>query len=502
MTKREILINNIRNLILIIIENGKKIESLKVLLYTNKLFDYLALCRRIDLNKNGIIKKLDFEKFLLSHSINVPKTIIDVFFNYYADEIVGNEKSFSYDGFNYFLYPKNYISSRLSSIYSKNNISFNLEEKVCNIIMHEFGLINEITKSLDNFYNDETFTIYDIITFFYNEKENTFINDILLEKFCIKYNITITHNEMKLLLFYLKADSENIITYNQLKKLFITFVLDKTSSDCERNNIFFNQTLQNYTYFSISQNIKYNLDNNYNEKQEINLVNFIKEFIKLEYLLYIKRKQLYLCEDFIPIELFYLFDNKNNNKFNISEFKSTLSIYFSIDSTIEEDEIIFYNYSNYKKDDNSFRNKNCSIDYDNFKKLIIPFDLINLPEKAIQTDKNTISNKTKSIIINFFQTLFFVEKQIDYLRMNYFYKRDFSPYEEFIQLRENNKKANHITKIMLASFLNNNLENEEKKELLLKSKFEPFFNRFDKDKDLLISYTDFIQSIEPYCTNV
>ena len=142
------------------------------------------------------------------------------------------------------------------------------------------------------------------------------------------------------------------------------------------------------------------------------------------------------------------------------------------------------------------------MDYDSFKKLIIPFDLINLPEKSIQPDKNTISNKTKSIIINFFQTLFFVEKQIDYLKMNYFYKRDFSPYEEFIQLRGNNKKANHITKIMLASFLDNYLENGEKKELLLKSKFEPFFNRFDKDGDLLISYTDFIQSIEPYCTNV
>ena len=502
MTKREILINNLRNLILIISENGKKIESLKVLLYTNKLFDYSALCRRIDLNKSGIIKKMDFEKFLLSHSINAPKTIIDVFFNYFADEISENEKFFSYDGFNYFLYPKNYISSRLSSIYSKNNISFNLEEKVCNIIMHEFGLINEVTKALDNFYNDEDFTIYDIITFFYNGKENTFINDILLEKFCIKYNITITHNEMKFLLFYLKADSENIMTYNQLKKLFATFVLDKTSSNCERNNIFFNQTLQNYTYFSLSKNNNNQLDNNYNEKHEINLINFIKEFIKLEYLLYTKKKQLYFCEDFIPIELFYLFDNKNNNKFNISEFKTTLSVYFSIDSTIEEVEIIFYNYCNYKKDDNSFRNKNCHMDYDSFRKLIIPFDLLNLPEKTIQPDKNNISNKTKSIIINFFQTLFFVEKQIDYLRMNYFYKRDFSPYEEFIKLRGNNKKANHITKIMLASFLDNNLENEEKKELFQKSKFEPFFNRFDKDEDLLISYTDFIQSIEPYCTNV
>jgi hypothetical protein len=205
---------------------------------------------------------------------------------------------------------------------------------------------------------------------------------------------------MKLLLFYLKADSENIITYNQLKELFVTFVLDKTSSDCERSNIFFNQTLQNYTYFSLNKINNYQFDNNYNEKHEINLINFIKEFIKLEYLLFTKRKQLYLCEDFIPIELFYLFDNKNNNKFNIPEFKTTLSVYFSIDSTIEEDEIIFYNYCNYKKDDNTFRNKNCSMDYDSFKKLIIPFDLINLPEKSIQPDKNTISNKTKSIIIN------------------------------------------------------------------------------------------------------
>ena len=243
MTKREILINNIRNLILVITENSKKIEYLKTSLYTNKLFDYSALCRRIDINKNGIISKINFEKFLLSHSINAPKTIIKVLFNYYADEISGNEKYFTYDGFQYFLFPKNYISSRITSIYSKNNISFDLEEKVCNIIMHEFALINEVTKALDEFYNDNTFTIFDIITFFYNGKEQTFINDILLEKFCIKYNIPITHNEMRLLLFYLKADSQNIITYNKLKQFFTIFVLDKTSLDSERNNHFFTKII-------------------------------------------------------------------------------------------------------------------------------------------------------------------------------------------------------------------------------------------------------------------
>ena len=205
----------------------KKIEALKTYLYTNKLFDYSTLCRKIDINKNGITSKIVFEKFLLSYTINAPHTIIDVLFNYYGDGHLGNEKYFSYEGFNYFLYPKNYISSRMTSIYSRNNISFDLEEKVCNIIMHEFALINEVTKALDNFYNDNNFTIYDIITFFYNGKENTFINDLLLEKFCIKYNIPITHNEMRLLLFYLKADSQNIITYNTLKEFFIIFVLDK-----------------------------------------------------------------------------------------------------------------------------------------------------------------------------------------------------------------------------------------------------------------------------------
>ena len=501
MTKREILINNIKNLILVITENGKKIESLKTSLYTNKLFDYSALCRRIDINKNGIISKINFEKFLLSHSINAPKTIIDVFFNYYADEISENEKYFTCDGFQYFLFPKNYISSRISSIYSKNTISFDLEEKVCNIIMHEFALINEVTKALDDFYNDNTFAIYDIITFFYDGKEQTFINDILLEKFCIKYNIPITHNEMRLLLFYLKADSQNIITYNKLKQFFTIFILDKTSLDSERNNHFFTKTLSNFTYYSLDKNKNYQIMLN-NNHHEVKLIDFLKEFLKLQYTLYIARKKLYLCDDFIPIELFYIFDSKNKNYFNIADFKNALNVYFCIDATVEEVELIFYNYAEYKKNDNSYSNKNCSMNYDDFKKLVLPYDCINLHEKMIQAEINNLSNRTKSLIINFFQILLYIEKEIDNLKMNYFYKRDFSPYEEFIQLRLNNKKAQYITKIMLAEFLDNYLRDEEKKEILQKPKFEAFYNRLDKDEDLLISYSDFILTIQPFNSNV
>ena len=503
MTNREFLINNLRNLILIITENSKKIEQLKTSLYLNKLFNYESFCKRLDINNTLKITPLNFEKFLFSHSINVPKTIIKVFFAIYSDQFNQSEKYFSYEGFNFFLYPKNYISSRLSSIHSKNTISFDLEEKVCQIILYEFALINEVTKCLDNFYEDSNFKIKDIINFFYDGKEGDFINDIFLEKFCMKYNVPLTHNELRLLLFYLKADFQNVITYNKLKDFFSIFILDKASINYEQANTFFNQTLKHYTSYSFDK-INFNtiISNNSSNNFDLNLVNFLKEFINLEYVLYNSRKQLYLCEDFIPIELFYIFDKNDKNKFNITEFKEVLSEYFCIDITLNEAEIVFYNYSSYKKNDNSFYNKNTYMNYQEFKKLILPYDCINLPEKIIQPEFSNLSNKTKSLIINFFQTLFNIEKQIDNLRMNYFYKRDFSPYEEFIQLRANDRKAKFINNLMLINFLEKYLNDEEKRDILNKYKINAFFNRFDKDGDMLVSYTDFIQNIEPFNSNI
>ena len=142
------------------------------------------------------------------------------------------------------------------------------------------------------------------------------------------------------------------------------------------------------------------------------------------------------------------------------------------------------------------------MNYQDFKKLILPYDCINLPEKIIQPELCNLTNKTKSLINNFFQTLFNVEKQIDVLRMNYFYKRDFSPYEEFIKLRGNDKKAKYINNIMLITFLEKNLNNEEKRQILNKYKINAFFNRFDKDSDMLISFTDFVKNIEPFNSNI
>ena len=173
-----------------------------------------------------------------------------------------------------------------------------------------------------------------------------------------------------------------------------------------------------------------------------------------------------------------------------------------MDITLNEAQIVFYNYSSYKKKDNSFSNESTCINYNDFKKMILPYDCFNLPEKIIQPELSSLTNMTKSLIINFFRVLFYVEKQIDILRMNYFYKKDFSPYEEFIQLRGNDKKIKLINNSMLCTFLEKNLKYEEKRDIMNKMKIDAFFHRFDKDNDMLISYTDFVKNLEPFNSNI
>ena len=55
---------------------------------------------------------------------------------------------------------------------------------------------------------------------------------------------------------------------------------------------------------------------------------------------------------------------------------------------------------------------------------------------------------------------------------------------------------------MLCTFLEKNLTYEEKRDIMNKMKIDAFFHRFDKDNDMLISYTDFVKNLEPFNSNI
>jgi hypothetical protein len=102
---------------------------------------------------------------------------------------------------------------------------FEHEELACKILFNEFSLINVISQCLDSFYQDNSFVVYDIVKEFNNGNESEYITESNLESFCKRYNIEISHNEMKVLLYYLRADNERKISYYNLKNLFKYFVL-------------------------------------------------------------------------------------------------------------------------------------------------------------------------------------------------------------------------------------------------------------------------------------
>lgn len=495
MTAREFLIYNLKNLLSTIIENEKMIDDMRSYLYKNTSFDYTTLCKIIDNQNSCFITKNSLCKFLSFHSNDISLDLLSIFFNYFADDWLSGQKSFTYNGFQNFLYPKLYISSRMVKTNSKNTRNYFLEKKVCEIIIYELALIQEISLLLDNFYKDDNFSIYDIIRFLNNNKFNIinedYITSISLEKFCLKFGIHLNHNELKLLLQYLKADSCNKITYTQLKFLFRNFIFNPNKINL----------IKDYTYlhskFASVNLLKAKSSNSQEIKiiKEITLIDFITNFLKYEYDLYLIKGELYSSNDFIPIELFYLFDINDNNFISVNDFINVLSNNFNIKATLEEANIIFFNYAK----------KNTSlIFYENFRKLLLPFNCLSLPDKKIDPKVKNITPETKAKIITFFQKLLSIEKEIDNLKVNFFNKKNFSSYGEFIKLKGKMYKTQYINKQMFINYLIQNLKcdnNEIEKKINLKI-LDPLFYRIDEDGDLLISNEDFINFITPFNSNI
>ena len=81
-----------------------------------------------------------------------------------------------------------------------SNVPMEIEQIVCKILVKELKLINIISFNLDKFYEIENFTVYDIVNFLNEGK--LFFSENEIETFCMKFNIEISHNEMKTILFY------------------------------------------------------------------------------------------------------------------------------------------------------------------------------------------------------------------------------------------------------------------------------------------------------------
>ena len=205
---------------------------------------------------------------------------------------------------------------------------------------------------------------------------------------------------------------------------------------------------------------------------------------KYEKIMYNARTKIYNSNDIIPIELFYLFDINNLNCINRICFKEILYNTFGLSVTNEELNLIYHNYC----DDTD------EMSYDEFKRLILPFDKLNSPEKMISLDNEEVSPQSKMEVIEMFKVLLTFEVKIEKIKMKFVNDKNFSPYEQFLILKGgNNPKIKKIDKRMIYNYLIENTNEVTIDELELSL----ILNRMDNDRDLLISYEDFTFSISP-----
>ena len=499
------LSNCLKNLLESIIFYSKEIEQTRIYLYKNPSFNYQTLCHRIDRSNLNIITLPDLLNFLNSNTYKVPKSLLQVFILHFSKNENLNIDFLTYDEFKEILYPKSYISSRIETKESGIiNINFDFEQIVCKIIIKELKLINIISFNLDKFYDIENFTVYDIIN--YLNEGSLFFTENEIENFCLKNNIEISHNELKTILFYFQADKEKKIYYNQLKKIFKLFILSSEAYDFYNNN---NIILNRITKYKNINDGDLHPQNHIkkNEKiiekfSNININEFFISVMQYENILYNLRNKIYNNNEIVPIELFYVFDVDNKNFVTKNNFKDVMYVNFNINCTNEEINIIFNNYSKMNFNDvNNLNNNENNYDekilvYDDFKRLLIPFSFLN-DEKLIEIDKEKISDKSKSEIIELFKAIMFIESKIEKLKIKYTNSNNFNCYEDFLKLKGQMRSAQKIDKKMLYNYLLQNNNGYTIDSI----PFEALFNRIDWDEDLMISYEDFARFVSPVTNN-
>ena len=489
---KQLLISNIKTLLTTIINGVLSSENQRISLYKTNNFNYMLLCYSIDKHKTGLITPKNLSQFFTAHSLNIPQSLITTLITHYSKYSTTQDCFLTYDNFIQLLLPKTIIVYDSTSLQqpseSDSLMLFEHEELACKILFNEFSLINVISQCLDSFYQDNSFVVYDIVKEFNNGNESEYITESNLETFCKRYNIEISHNEMKVLLYYLRADNERRISYYNLKNLFKYFVI---KGDYLANNMFDkNNNVIGSFYKQMNMPVK-KIGVVYDQ---IGLCEFLVTVMQYEKILYNAKMKIFCNDEIIPIELFYVFDTSDSNVISKKQFKDVLYHYFGISATNEEINIVFHRYVNEDVNENEMV-------FDEFKKMLLPYDqlkgnkLPNVQNYNIDNEEEMVSQHSKGMLIEFFKVLLTLEAKIERTKLRFVNDKNFSPYEQFLMLKGIENK--YITKVDKRMLYNYMIENCKGGSNVDNEGLGSLFNRLDNDEDMLISYDDFAFAISP-----
>ena len=219
-----------------------------------------------------------------------------------------------------------------------------------------------------------------------------------------------------------------------------------------------------------------------NNKKCILFYNLLIDFLKQDSTIENTRQLLSKCDDANLSDLFELFIHSSNEKINLMDFLQTLKGFGLVLNT-DEIKFLFRKFN---------KNLNESFDYEEFCEIILPKKY---STSKIMSEMKTdnyffdLSEETKNVICLLFKNIIEGEKSNENFRKIIRLNDEFSGYDLFNKIKKNYSIG--IYKEDIANFMKKNKRNLTNKEI------ELLMDRFDKNKDGMIDYKEFLNEITP-----
>ena len=305
------------------------------------------------------------------------------------------------------------------------------------------------------------------------EEENEYYN-------FLKKNINLINKNKHSLLpenIFKKTNNLNLeLNYNDSSKTNNnSFYLESSQI---HNNLIINK-INNNNHYNNNINHKNNELNDKNNKYS-SFYNLLLGFIKQDNSIENIRQSLSLREDANLTDLFDLFDHSSNQLISSMDFLETLKVLGLI---VEKDEIKFL-FRRFNKNLNEY------FEFEEFCEIILPKKYSSakiMNEKQVNRNFYEISEETKKIICSLFKNIIEAEKSNENYRKSIGESGEYSGFDLFNKIKKNYSIG--IYKEDIAKFMSKN------NYMLSNFEIEFLMERFDKNKDGMIDYKEFLNEI-------
>ena len=323
----------------------------------------------------------------------------------------------------------------------------------CNCIQATISVIDDDNNNYEKYYNDNKII--------YNNNSN---------KKIIKRNSQ--HSSLPKNIFK-KATNLNYNNSMNTKSYYI-------ESSQKNNNFIINKI--NYKSNNSNINLKKIEPNNNNNNKYIPFYNLLMDFIKQDNSIEITRQLLSTRDDINLTDLFELFDHSSNQIISSIDFLQTLKE-FGLFLNIDEIKFLFRKFN---------KNINEFFEYEEFCEIFLPKKYSSakiMSEKQQSEYFKGLSQETKKIICRLFNNIIEGEKSNENYRKIMGVNKDYSGFNLFNKIKKNYSIG--IYKEDISNFMKKN------KHRLSNGEIELLMDRFDKNKDGMIDYKEFINEITP-----